>query len=259
MGLVWVAFGLGMDPYSRVMPDFLVRPNGRSVPPSAGYFFKSRSAGPSKSNQKAQLLAGPSCVGYPHFDDAPWARRHLPSMAGGGSRVQDQLGLELTLLAFFIRSSIVRTPPRKVGARLPAIYRAAVAKSGDSMRPDTPRAQVLLPVPGRSRASALLQGLHQPDISVSVPAPAPAPAPAVGVALLHQWLKHHKTRLGCRPNADDAQWVERHGCRESAVRTWMSVRRGPTERRRSAGTRRSRAQPRAGPFGYFLMVRHSGS
>jgi hypothetical protein len=48
--------------------------------------------------------------------------------------------------------------------------------------------------------------------------------------------RHHQSRLGCRPNADDAQWVERHGCRESAVRTWMSVRRGPTERRRSEGT-----------------------
>jgi hypothetical protein len=45
-----------------------------------------------------------------------------------------------------------------VGARLPAICRAAVAKSGDSAVPDTPHAQVLLPVPGRSRASALLQG-----------------------------------------------------------------------------------------------------
>jgi hypothetical protein len=44
-----------------------------------------------------------------------------------------------------------------VGARLPAIYRAAVANPGDSILPVTPHAQVLLPVPGRSRASALLQ------------------------------------------------------------------------------------------------------
>jgi hypothetical protein len=44
-----------------------------------------------------------------------------------------------------------------VGARLPAIYRAAVAKSGDSAVPDTPHVSDLLPVPGRSRASALLQ------------------------------------------------------------------------------------------------------
>jgi hypothetical protein len=51
-----------------------------------------------------------------------------------------------------------------------------------------------------------------------------------------QQSRHHKTRLGCRLNAGVALWVERHGCRESAVRTGMSVRRGPTERRRSEGT-----------------------
>jgi hypothetical protein len=32
------------------------------------------------------LLVGPSFLGFPHFGDAPWARRHPPSMAGGGSR-----------------------------------------------------------------------------------------------------------------------------------------------------------------------------
>ncbi len=51
----------------------------------------------------------------------------------------------------------------------------------------------------------------------------------------HKTPRRRQSRLGCRPNADDAEWAERHGCRESAVRTWMSVRRGPTERRRSEG------------------------
>jgi hypothetical protein len=32
------------------------------------------------------LPVGPSFLGFPHFGDAPWARRHPPSMAGGGSR-----------------------------------------------------------------------------------------------------------------------------------------------------------------------------
>ena len=68
-----------------------------------------------------------------------------------------------------------------------------------------------------------------------------------------RWIRRRRTRLGCRPNADGAQWAERHGCRESAARTWMSVQRGPTERRRSAGTRRSRAQPGAGHF-WLLLV-----
>jgi hypothetical protein len=49
-------------------------------------------------------------------------------------------------------------------------------------------------------------------------------------------FRRHKSRLGCRPNAGGVEWAERHGCRESAARTWMSVRRGPTERRRSEGT-----------------------
>ena len=56
------------------------------------------------------------------------------------------------------------------------------------------------------------------------------------LTLVHKKPRQRPTRLGCRPNADDAQWAEPHGCGESAARTWMSVRRGPTERRRSEGT-----------------------
>jgi len=40
---------------------------------------------------------------------------------------------------------------RRRSVARPAIYRAAVAKSGDSVVPDTPHALDLLPVPGRSR------------------------------------------------------------------------------------------------------------
>jgi hypothetical protein len=52
-------------------------------------------------------------------------------------------------------------------------------------------------------------------------------------------LEHRQSRLGCRLNAGLAQWAEPHGSGESAVRTWMSVRRGPTERDRSEGTLRN--------------------
>jgi hypothetical protein len=52
----------------------------------------------------------------------------------------------------------------------------------------------------------------------------------------HITSSHRQSRLGCRLNAGLAQWAEPHGCGESAVRTWMSVRRGPTERDRSEGT-----------------------
>jgi len=39
-----------------------------------------------KVTKSALLLVGSDFVGFPHSDDAPWALRHPPSMAGGGSR-----------------------------------------------------------------------------------------------------------------------------------------------------------------------------
>jgi hypothetical protein len=64
-------------------------------------------------------------------------------------------------------------------------------------------------------------------------------------------LRQHKTRLGCRLNAGGAQWAERHGCRESRPPPWMADGGGPTERRRSEGTRGTRAQPGASTLGYL--------
>ncbi len=58
----------------------------------------------------------------------------------------------------------------------------------------------------------------------------------------------------------DATWVQAERRRRGvgrAARTWMSVRRGPTERRRSEGTRRRMAKPRASTLGYLGMVRLS--
>ena len=88
-------------------------------------------------------------------------------------------------------------------------------------------------------------------VGASLLANAVAVAVAVLLIFLHKKSRHRKTRLWCRPSAGDAEWVEPQGCGESAVRTWMSVRRGPTEHRRSEGTRRSRAKPRAGTLGYL--------
>jgi hypothetical protein len=70
------------------------------------------------------------------------------------------------------------------------------------------------------------------------PAHATAISGKTGSAFIftHKRFSRCKTRLGCRLNAGLAQWAEPHGCGESAVRTWMSVRRGPTERDRSEGT-----------------------
>ena len=72
----------------------------------------------------------------------------------------------------------------------------------------------------------------------SLTAAGETPSSAIAIAIAHGTHphRHRKTRLGCRPSAGAAQWVERQGCRESATRTGMSVWRVPTERRRSEGT-----------------------
>ena len=67
-----------------------------------------------------------------------------------------------------------------------------------------------------------------------------------------QQCRHHQSRLGCRLNAGGVEWAERHGCRESRPPPWMADGGGPTERRRSEGTRRSRAQPGARTLGYLV-------
>jgi hypothetical protein len=65
--------------------------------------------------------------------------------------------------------------------------------------------------------------------------------------------RHCQARLGCRLNAGGVEWAERHGCRESAARTWMSVQRGPTERRRSEGIP-TKEEPSQEPDTWLLGV-----
>jgi hypothetical protein len=64
--------------------------------------------------------------------------------------------------------------------------------------------------------------------------------------------RRHKSRLGCRLNAGGVEWVERHGCRESRPPPWMADGGVPTERRRSEGTRGTRAKPGARTLGYLV-------
>ena len=82
--------------------------------------------------------------------------------------------------------------------------------------------------------------------------PASAGKPLILILIFkHKNPRRHQSRLGCRLNGGLVEWAEPHGCGESAVRAWMPVRRGPTERDRSEGTRRSRAQPGAQALGYL--------
>jgi hypothetical protein len=56
------------------------------------------------------------------------------------------------------------------------------------------------------------------------------------LTFVHRKPRRRPTRLGCRLNADDAQWAEPHGCGESRPPRWMADGGGPTERDRSEGT-----------------------
>jgi hypothetical protein len=127
---------------------------------------------------------------------------------------------------------------------LPAIYRAAVAKSGNSIVTDTPYAQVLLPVPGRSRASALLRLRQNQKQSCKL-------ILILLLLFLPRKSRRHKMRLGCRLNAGGVEWAERHGCRESRPRPWMADGGGPTERRRSEGTTTKESPNREQTLGYW--------
>jgi hypothetical protein len=108
-----------------------------------------------------------------------------------------------------------------------------------------------------SRLKPVLQKHRRRPVGLAVTStvgPASAGKLLICAALLifiRKRLKHHTSRLGCRLNGGFAQWAERHGCRESRPPPWMADGGGPTERDRSEGTRRSRAQPRASTFGYF--------
>jgi hypothetical protein len=67
-----------------------------------------------------------------------------------------------------------------------------------------------------------------------------------------RYPRRHKSRLGCRLNAGVVEWAERHGCRESRPPPWMADGGVPTERRRSEGTRGTRAKPGARTLGYLV-------
>jgi hypothetical protein len=53
---------------------------------ASGFAFGELLLKSTKSNQKCLLSVWPSFVGFPHFDDAPWARAERTSMSWRRSR-----------------------------------------------------------------------------------------------------------------------------------------------------------------------------
>ncbi|OQR36941.1 hypothetical protein BWR59_04565 [Pseudomonas sp. Bc-h] len=170
-------------------------------------------------------LALPSSA-FPHSGDAPWARRHPPSMAGGGSR-----GIHAA-----------RPTPRHLRS---ACTQVAIGGVWAIAHEDQNQEQRIFDRSHAPRGNAAPDALRPLVVTRSVTGFMPTRSVGTINTPNTEWLlilllsarqiRRHTSRLGCRLNAGGVEWAERHGCRESAARTWMSFRRGPTERRRSEG------------------------
>jgi hypothetical protein len=248
---------------------------GQERLPNGIHFAFGELLGKAPSNQRLVLLVGPDFVGFLHSGLAPWARRHPPSMAGGGSRgihaarpterdlrsacTQVAIGV---VWAFGVGRSKTDQEQIKSRSRTEQTLRTCGSELAHEGGGTSNRYLVF--VIKHSRASSLPQGgglsaeMLAPELASSRLKPVlQSTAYTCGIAsdcrtgfsreavdllliliFICKRLSHRQTRLGCRLNGGLVEWAEPHGCGESAVRTWMSVRRGPTERDRSEGTPR---------------------
>ncbi len=117
---------------------------------------------PASGTRTPTTLRGPAPNGHPCPDSAlaasmpldplrvvyVWPAPKSRLVVSGLARQEDQKQKHLAALLLILAGG--RGSKLALG-RTRTICRAAVAKSDDSVVPDTPHAQVLLPVPGRSR------------------------------------------------------------------------------------------------------------
>ena len=154
-----------------------------------------------------------------------------------------------------IRALIVRPLFPIVGARLPAICREPAANPIHAVYQAQPSRQILLPLRGRSsecgpeQARSYSRERSEQDGWTIKNAMSVSSSQRCSCT---RQARHYKSRLGCRLNAGGVELAERHGCRESRPPPWMADGGGPTERRRSEGTRRSRAKPGVQTLGHLI-------
>jgi hypothetical protein len=103
--------------------------------------------------------------------------------------------------------------------------------------------------------ATLLQVLRQPDISMIVPTlrvGMPARTLCVQVDAERQSLRYHAERGNDQATNNAKSVSSSPRCSSPLQPRHHKTRLGPTERRRSEGTRRSRAQPGARTLGYLV-------
>ncbi len=145
----------------------------------------------------------------PHSGIAPGARRHRPSMAGGG-----------------YRGILAAVPPTQ---RLrSASGKGATDHDQDQKHAASPRLDSCYG--GWEQSTALRAG--SPN---NVSAHDFAFHHSTGRALARLQLLMLTHRPLERPSGGSAQWATRHGCRVSRPRPWMADGGGPTEQDRSEG------------------------
>ncbi len=138
----------------------------------------------------------------PHSGIAPGARRHRPSMGGGGYRgilaaVPPAQRLRLASGKGAVDQNQKPQPQPQQDQKIAASFHSTAPTGG--------RGCTRAPHHSTGRALARLQLL----------------------ILMHRPLE--------RPSGGSAQWATRHGCRVSRPRPWMADGGGPTEQDRSEG------------------------
>jgi hypothetical protein len=146
----------------------------------------------------------------PHSGIAPGARRHRPSMAGGGYR---------GILASVPPAQRLRSASGK-GASRSRSKAKATATATATARSTASRASRIVapPLPHKADRRTAFASHH-----------------STGRALARLQLLILMHRPIERPSGGSAQWASRHGCRVSRPRPWMADGGGPTEQDRSEG------------------------
>ena len=217
-----------------------------SVPPLRRVTFE-KSA---KVTKALLLLAWPSSVGFPHSGDAPWARRHRPSMAGGASAA--------SMPRCPLRATCVRPAPKSRFAVFGLTWKKNKSES-ESENKGKGKGKgrtvlLLLIVPYAPRGNAA-QDAPRPMTRSVVRGDTTLRVGAISLRPCRDFTSATNCDFG-RPSAGIAQPGARHGCRASAARAWMPVRRVPAEQCRSEGTP-TKEGPDTGAkrFGYFAKTK----